>query len=86
MLRASSVTSENKTPKRRQKLRKEILDGLNRLLAFPGMRRPGVVEGTRELVVESYVIVYRIKDDCITEHSNVPLNHDEYRNCYSWPS
>lgn len=36
-----------------------ILDRIEQLATFPGLGRPGEVNGTRELVSGPYVIVYR---------------------------
>lgn len=40
-----------------------ILDRVAQLETFPGIGRPGERQGTRELVVPPYVIVYRIKEN-----------------------
>ncbi len=42
-----------------------ILLGAERLLTFPNLGRPGTVEGTRELVVGPYIIVYRLRSECV---------------------
>lgn len=38
---------------------------IKELTSFPLMGRPGIEEGTRELVVSPYIIVYRIKDTVV---------------------
>jgi len=41
----------------------KVLDVVGRLAAFPSSGRPGRVPGTRELIVSSYIIAYRVKGD-----------------------
>ena len=41
----------------------KVLDAVERLAAFPSSGRPGRVPGTRELVVSSYIVAYRVKGD-----------------------
>ena len=43
-----------------------ILDATDRLAGFPRMGRPGRRAGTRELVVEPYVVVYRVLPDAVS--------------------
>jgi toxin ParE1/3/4 len=42
-----------------------ILTSVERLLTFPNLGRLGTVEGTREVLVGPYVIVYRVRSECI---------------------
>jgi len=44
---------------------RSILIAAERLLTFPNLGRPGTVQGTHELVVGPYVIVYRVRSECI---------------------
>ena len=43
-----------------------ILEAIDRLAAFPQSGRRGRIEGTRELIVPPYVIVYRAQPDAVT--------------------
>ena len=47
-------------PEVARKVAESTFDSLQKLLAFPGMGRPGKKSGTREYVLPPYVIVYRI--------------------------
>ena len=40
-----------------------VVAEVGRLGRFPGLGRPGRVPGTRELVVSSYIVAYRVKHD-----------------------
>jgi toxin ParE1/3/4 len=58
------VSEEN--PRAAQRLARELVLAGDSLSAFPQRGRPGVVEGTRELVhLRPYVIVYDVRDDAV---------------------
>ena len=42
-----------------------VIDRIEQLATFPGLGRPGEVNGTRELVISPYVVVYRSTDELI---------------------
>ena len=41
------------------------IDRIEHLAAFPGLGRPGEVKGTRELVSQPYVVVYRSTEEMV---------------------
>ena len=41
----------------------KVLDAVERLAEMPGLGRPGRVPDTRELVVSSYIVAYRVRSD-----------------------
>jgi toxin ParE1/3/4 len=57
--RVQTIYEEN--PEAAQRTAEKILLGIDRLVAFPRMGRPGQKPGTRELVIDPYVIVYRVE-------------------------
>ena len=42
-----------------------LIDRIEQLATFPGLGRPGEVEGTRELVSPPYVVVYRSTEEIV---------------------
>jgi plasmid stabilization system protein ParE len=42
-----------------------VIDRIEQLAAFPGLGRPGEVNGTRELVSPPYVVVYRSTEEIV---------------------
>jgi toxin ParE1/3/4 len=46
---------------------RRILAAVEQLRLFPGMGRPGRVQGTRELVVAGtpFIVAYRLKEDAV---------------------
>jgi plasmid stabilization system protein ParE len=42
-----------------------VKDSLKKLVVFPNMRGTGDRQGTRELVIPPYVVVYRMKEETI---------------------
>jgi toxin ParE1/3/4 len=42
-----------------------LIERIEQLATFPGLGRPGEVTGTRELIVEPYVVVYRSTEEII---------------------
>lgn len=42
-----------------------VLVSVLRLEEFPGSGRPGRVPDTRELIVSSYIVAYRVKEDSV---------------------
>jgi toxin ParE1/3/4 len=42
-----------------------VIDRIEQLTTFPGLGRPGEVNGTRELVSGPYVCVYRYTDEIV---------------------
>lgn len=42
-----------------------VIDRIEQLAAFPGLGRPGEVKGTRELVSQPYVVVYRSTEEIV---------------------
>ena len=42
-----------------------VIDRIEQLAAFPGLGRPGEVKGTRELVSQPYVVVYRSTEEMV---------------------
>jgi plasmid stabilization system protein ParE len=42
-----------------------LIECVEQLAAFPGLGRPGEVQGTRELVSPPYVIVYRSSEETL---------------------
>jgi plasmid stabilization system protein ParE len=42
-----------------------VLLRIERLAGFPGLGRPGEVDGTRELVIPPYVVVYRHTEEVV---------------------
>jgi toxin ParE1/3/4 len=42
-----------------------VIDRIEQLTNFPGLGRPGEVKGTRELVSDPYVVVYRYTDEIV---------------------
>jgi addiction module RelE/StbE family toxin len=52
-------------PSAAQQVAQRVIGRVEQLGAFPGLGRPGEVEGTRELVVGAYVLVYRATREVI---------------------
>ena len=50
---------EQDNPAAARRVAQAVLDRIQQLASFPGIGRSGEVQGTRELVISSYVIVYR---------------------------
>jgi len=44
-----------------------IIETVEKLIEYPGLGRPGMIEGTRELVISGtpYFLPYRVKEDRI---------------------
>jgi len=42
-----------------------VIDHIEKLATFPALGRPGEVNGTRELVIPPYVVVYRFNDEIV---------------------
>jgi toxin ParE1/3/4 len=42
-----------------------VFDRIQQLATFPGIGRPGEIEGTRELVISPYVVVYRYTNEIV---------------------
>jgi plasmid stabilization system protein ParE len=42
-----------------------VIDRIEQLATFPGLGRPGEVKGTRELVSQPYVVVYRSTEEIV---------------------
>ena len=42
-----------------------VIDRIEQLATFPGLGRPGEVQGTRELVSPPYVVVYRSTEEIV---------------------
>jgi toxin ParE1/3/4 len=42
-----------------------VIERIEKLVTFPGLGRPGEVNGTRELVLSPYVVVYRFTDEIV---------------------
>jgi toxin ParE1/3/4 len=42
-----------------------VIDHIEQLATFPGLGRPGEVQGTRELVIPPYVVVYRSAEETV---------------------
>jgi len=42
-----------------------VIDRIQQLATFPGLGRPGEVNGTRELVSPPYVVVYRSTEEIV---------------------
>jgi len=57
------VEEDNSTAARN--LAQTVIDNIEQLASFPGLGRPGEVEGTRELVSPPYIIVYRYTDEIV---------------------
>ena len=56
---------EQDDPDTARKLAQTIIDRIEQLTTFPGVGRQGEVQGTRELVVSPYVVVYRHTDEIV---------------------
>jgi addiction module RelE/StbE family toxin len=56
---------QDENPAAARQVAQAVKESLQRLLAFPNMGRIGDRQGTRELVVPPYVLVYRVKEDII---------------------
>ena len=52
-------------PTAAQKIVQAVFDRIEQLAAFPGLGRPGEVNGTRELVSPPYVVVYRSTEEIV---------------------
>jgi toxin ParE1/3/4 len=48
-----------------QKMLTEIASAVNQLARFPSLGRAGRVDGTRELIVPPYIVVYRVRNGTI---------------------
>ncbi len=57
----------NDNPHAARNVAERIKDSVNSLKEYPGIGRPGRVEGTRELVISNlpYIIPYRVKNNVI---------------------
>ena len=42
-----------------------VIDRIEQLAAFPGLGRPGEMNGTRELVSPPYIVVYRSTEEIV---------------------
>ena len=42
-----------------------VIDHIEQLATLPGLGRPGEVQGTRELVIPPYVVVYRSAEETV---------------------
>jgi toxin ParE1/3/4 len=42
-----------------------IQTSIEKLLIFPGLGRPGQKKGTRELIVNPFIVVYEARDDVV---------------------
>jgi len=42
-----------------------VMEAVKRLGKYPGSGRPGRVSDTRELVVSSYIVAYRVKGEVV---------------------
>jgi toxin ParE1/3/4 len=63
---ASSVKHiEENNPDAASAVARNIIDCIDQLATFPALGRPGHVEGTRELVVPPFVIVYRVREETV---------------------
>ncbi len=54
-------------PKAARAMAQSILDRVTQLRTFPNMGRPGIMEGSRELIVGSYIVAYWLLPDDIAE-------------------
>jgi toxin ParE1/3/4 len=61
--RVKLIREEN--PEAARRIAEKIFLGIEKLVAFPRKGRPGQKPGTRELVIDAYVIVYRIEGEFI---------------------
>jgi toxin ParE1/3/4 len=52
-------------PSAAQNVAQAVIDRIEKLITFPGMGRPGELRGTRELVSEPYIVVYRYTDEIV---------------------
>ena len=52
-------------PDAARRVAQAVLDRIEQLATFPGIGRPGEINGTRELVCSPYVIVYRYGDQIV---------------------
>jgi plasmid stabilization system protein ParE len=52
-------------PTAARNLAQVVIDRLEQLATFPGLGRPGEVNGTRELVSPPYVVVYRATEEIV---------------------
>ena len=52
-------------PEAARKVARTVLDHIGRLTTFPGLGRRGEVKGTRELVSQPLVAVYRYTDEIV---------------------
>jgi len=43
----------------------KVMEAVKRLGKYPGSGRPGRVSDTRELVVSSYIVAYRVKGEVV---------------------
>jgi len=48
-----------------RKVAHAVIDRIQQLATFPGLGRPGEVKGTRELVIQPYVVVYRSTEEIV---------------------
>jgi toxin ParE1/3/4 len=64
-LEAAVKYIEKDNPDAARRVAQAMLERIQQLARFPGIGRPGEVQGTRELVSSPYVIVYRYTDEIV---------------------
>jgi len=64
-LEAAVQHIQQDNPTAAQNVAEAIIDRIEQLAAFPGLGRPGEVQGTRELVSPPYVVVYRSTEEIV---------------------
>ena len=56
---------EEDNPGAARRVAQAVLERIEQLTRFPGIGRPGEVQGTHELVSAPYVVVYRYTDELV---------------------
>jgi addiction module RelE/StbE family toxin len=64
-LEATTKRIQQDNPNAARKVAQAVIDRIEQLATFPGLGRPGEIEGTRELISPPYVVVYRSTEEVV---------------------
>jgi plasmid stabilization system protein ParE len=64
-LEAAVKRIQQDNPAAARNVAQAVIDRIEQLAAFPGLGRPGEVNGTRELASPPYVVVYRSTEEIV---------------------